>query len=141
VAPPQISAQPQPQTVNQGGSVQFSSTASSLVTMTCQWQFNGAAIAGAQSTNMTIASVQPGNIGNYAAVFNNYGGSATSVPAFLMVRPFLAIGQNGVLSWSGVYTLQSATNILGPYVNLTGIASLYTNPVTTLPKQFFRLIY
>lgn len=140
-APPQISAQPQPQTVNQGGSVQFNSTASSLVTMTCQWQFNGTAIAGAQLTNLTIASVQPGNIGNYAAVFNNYGGSATSAPALLMVRPFLAIGQNGVLSWSGAYTLQNATNILGPYVNLTGIASPYTNPVTTLPKQFFRLIY
>ena len=121
--------------------MQFIAVASSLVPMTCQWQFNGRAISGAQATNFTIANVQPGNIGNYAAVFNNYGDSATSAPALLMVRPLLAIGQNEVLSWNGAYTLQNATNILGPYVNLTGIASPYTNPVTTLPKQFFRLIY
>ena len=45
---------------------------------------------------------------------------------------------NGVLSWSGTYTLQRATNVVGPYVNLNGQGSPYTN-FTTLPQQFFRL--
>ena len=115
MAPPQISVAPAAQTVNQGAPVQFSASASSLVAMSCQWLFNGAPIAGAQATNYSIANVQPANIGNYAAVFNNYGGSTTSTPALLSVRPLLNLGQNGVLRWSGAYTLQSATNILGPY--------------------------
>ncbi|MDR3458277.1 MAG: hypothetical protein P4N60_12580 [Verrucomicrobiae bacterium] len=141
VAPPQITAAPLPQTVNQGDNVQFGATASSLVPMTCQWQLNGAAIAGAQATNYAIANVQPGNIGNYAAVFSNYAGSTTSAPALLMVRPWLVFDRNGVLSWSGAYTLQRATNVSGPYENLTGIVSPYTNSLTAWPQQFFRLQY
>ena len=130
VATPQIVTQPQPQTVNQGVSVQFSANASSAVAMTCQWQFNGTAILGAEATNYAIANVQPGNIGNYSAVFSNYSGAVTSAPALLLVRPVLNADQNGVLRWSGPYTLQNATNILGPFRDLTGAASPYTNIAT-----------
>ena len=141
VAPPQIAVVPVSQTVNQGSGVQFSATASSLVAMTSQWLFNGVPIAGAQGTNYSIASVQPANLGNYAAVFNNYGGSATSTPALLLVRPWLNLGQPGVLTWSGTYTLQCATNILGPFSSLTGVTAPYTNAgIVNLPR-FFRLQY
>jgi len=141
VAPPLPGVQPFSQTVNQGATVQFSASASSLAAMTCQWLFNGAPISGAQATNYAIISVQPANLGNYAAVFNNYGGSATSTPATLLVRPWLSLSPHGVLSWSGTYTLQCATNILGPYSDLTGVVAPYTNTGAANPQQFFRLQY
>jgi len=141
VAPPQIVVSPLPQTVNQGGGVQFTAAATSPVPMTCQWLFNGAALAGASATNYALANVQPANLGNYAAVFSNYGGSSTSTPALLSVRPWLGFDRNGVLNWSGAYTLQRATNVAGPYVNLTGAASPYTNSTPSSPQLFFRLQY
>jgi len=140
VAPPQIGLQPQSQTVNQGAGAQFNSAATSAVPFTCQWQFNGQAISGAVTTNYSLANIQPAAMGNYTAVFSNYGGSATSTPAALLVRPLLLLSPNSVLSWSGPYTLQRATNVSGPYVNLNGQTSPYTNS-TALPQQFFRLQY
>ena len=138
VAPPQITQQPQAQMVNQGAAVQFTTAATSTVPFTCQWLFNGQPITGAVTTSYGLANVQPAGMGNYAAVFSNYGGAATSAPAALLVRPLLVMSANGVLSWSGTYTLQRATNVVGPYVNLNGQGSPYTN-FTTLPQQFFRL--
>jgi hypothetical protein len=46
---------------------------------------------------------------------------------------------NVVLSWSNpAYSLQSSTNVAGPYTTLTGATSPY--PVsTTIPQMFFRL--
>jgi len=141
VAPPLLGVPPWSQTVNQGAAVQFSASASSLAAMTCQWLFNGAPISGAQATNYAIASVQPANLGNYAAVFNNYGGASTSTPALLLVRPWLTFGQHGVLSWSGTYTLERATNILGPFSDLAGAVAPYTNNAATNLQQYFRLEY
>jgi hypothetical protein len=51
----------------------------------------------------------------------------------------LAITQNGVLSWTGAFTLQSATNVAGPYLDVPGATSPYTNDSGALPQQFFRL--
>ncbi len=44
-----------------------------------------------------------------------------------------------VLQWSNAFTLQVATNIAGPYVDLTGVMSLYTNQFANPAQQFFRL--
>jgi hypothetical protein len=54
-------------------------------------------------------------------------------------RPVLTLGSNGVLGWSGAFTLQSATNVSGPYLDETGATSPYTSTIGTLPRQFFRL--
>jgi hypothetical protein len=51
----------------------------------------------------------------------------------------LAITQNGILSWTGTSTLQSATNVAGPYLDVPGATSPYTNDSGALPQQFFRL--
>ncbi|HVM50392.1 MAG TPA: hypothetical protein VMU04_20365 [Candidatus Acidoferrum sp.] len=48
------------------------------------------------------------------------------------------VGTNLVLTWSGAFTLQSATNVVGPYYDI-GSGSPFTNSVTTKPMQFFRL--
>jgi hypothetical protein len=43
------------------------------------------------------------------------------------------------LDWMGTFTLQSATNVRGPYIDITGpIAGPYTNPVTA-GEMYFRL--
>jgi polygalacturonase len=59
------------------------------------------------------------------------------------VGPALNISQSAtdlVLQWPNAFTLQTATNIAGPYADITGAVNPYTNPITTdaLP-HFFRL--
>jgi hypothetical protein len=53
-------------------------------------------------------------------------------------RPILAVRPDVVLTWSNVYFLQSASNIAGPYADVPGAISPYTN-TAALPQQFFRL--
>jgi hypothetical protein len=48
-------------------------------------------------------------------------------------------GNNLVLTWPTGFTLQSATNVVGPYSDVAGATSPYTNNVTVRPQQFFRL--
>ena len=43
-----------------------------------------------------------------------------------------------VLSWPSGYTLQSATNVAGPYMDVNGATSPYTNNFTE-PQRYFRL--
>jgi len=65
-----------------------------------------------------------------------------------VVPPPLAVSKQGnqlVLSWLPGYSLQTATNISGPYVNVpgtgpsSGASSPYTNDMTLDPQRFFRL--
>ena len=44
-----------------------------------------------------------------------------------------------VLNWTGPWALQSATNANGPYADIAGAASPFTNLLSAAPKQFFRL--
>jgi polygalacturonase len=44
-----------------------------------------------------------------------------------------------VLQWNSGFTLQTATNIAGPFTDLTGATSLYTNQISSAPQRFFRL--
>ena len=49
------------------------------------------------------------------------------------------LGGQAVLSWDApAFSLQSATDVAGPYSTLTGVISPYTNTITSLP-MFFRL--
>jgi hypothetical protein len=43
-----------------------------------------------------------------------------------------------ILNWGGGFVLQSATNLQGPYSDVTNAASPYTNQ-SQLPREFFRL--
>jgi hypothetical protein len=52
------------------------------------------------------------------------------VPNTVLPRPqlsFSSIGGSLVLSWTGSFTLMSATNVTGPYVDVPGATSPYTN--------------
>jgi hypothetical protein len=57
-------------------------------------------------------------------------------------RPMLLSSRNRnglILNWSSGFALQSATNVQGPYSDVTNATSPYTNFSFQLPQQFFRL--
>jgi len=49
---------------------------------------------------------------------------------------FTRDGNNLILSWTGSYTLMSATNVAGPYVDVSGATSPYTNSTASGTKFF-----
>jgi kumamolisin len=83
---PQITTQPQSQTVTAGASVSFTVVATGVPTPTYQWNFNGVAIGGATSSTYSLSSVQAANAGNYTVTVTNSAGSVTSNPATLTVN-------------------------------------------------------
>jgi len=48
-------------------------------------------------------------------------------------------GNNLILTWPSGWSLQTATNVPGPYSDVPGATSPYTNDMTLKPQQFFRL--
>ncbi|MBI5768497.1 MAG: immunoglobulin domain-containing protein [Verrucomicrobia bacterium] len=85
-SPPVITSQPQGGTVIIGGLSNFVVIVSSSTSVTYQWRFNGAAIAGAISSAYTIGSTALTQAGTYDVVVTNAGGSVTSQAAVLVVN-------------------------------------------------------
>src|SRR5206468_1875622 len=79
--PPAITAQPASRANIAGTDATFSVIATGAPAPSYQWQFNGANLAGATSTSLTISNVQSANGGNYAVVITNSADSITSAPA------------------------------------------------------------
>ena len=52
---------------------------------------------------------------------------------------FFPTATNLVLQWGNNFTLQSATNVNGPYQDVTGVVKSYTGSYKTGPRGFFRL--
>jgi hypothetical protein len=48
-------------------------------------------------------------------------------------------GNHVILSWTGAFVLQSATNADGPYADVASQTNPYTNSVNTAARKFFRL--
>lgn len=83
--PPQITGQPAARTVTVGETASFSVTASGG-SISYQWRKNGASIAGATGSGLTLADVSRDDEANYdVLVFNNYR-TVTSEPARLTVN-------------------------------------------------------
>ncbi len=80
---PVITTQPQSQRVLVGSSATFAVSAYKVAGY--QWRFNGAAIAGATGSTLTVANVQSGNTGSYTVVATNGATSITSAVANLIV--------------------------------------------------------
>ncbi len=67
---------------------------------------------------------------------------ATSLAAVVNVAPRLFTQSNGntlVLTWSGPFILQSATNAAGPYTDVAGASSPYYFNILSNPQTYFRL--
>jgi hypothetical protein len=137
-SPPVIVAQPQSQMVPQGSSVTFSVVATNAAPLSYQWSLNGLNISGASASAYSLTNVQPSDAGSYAVVVWNSAYSVPSATAVLAVQPILVIGAGGVLSWSGDFTLQAATNVAGPYLDVPNATSPFTNN-SGLSSEFFRL--
>lgn len=84
IAAPTISVQPANQSVAAGGDVTFSVSASGTG-LSFQWNFNGSAIAGAQSATYSITGVTSSHAGTYTVRVTNAGGTIASSGAVLTV--------------------------------------------------------
>jgi hypothetical protein len=141
-SPPVIAKQPASQTVLPGATATFSVTASGNLPLSYQWQFNGAILAGATNSTLTLPAIQPADAGNYSVCVSNNLGSVASAAAGLKVPARLCFTQktNGLtLSWSDPCFLQSSTNVIGPYFDVPGAVSPYIVVITSGPPRFFRL--
>ncbi|MCB0046859.1 MAG: chitobiase/beta-hexosaminidase C-terminal domain-containing protein [Caldilineaceae bacterium] len=85
---PQITEQPEDQTVDAGEpiilSVGISGTLSDTVAF--QWRFNGRDLAGEVEPSLEIPSAQPGNAGEYQVVIQAPGGDVTSQSATVRIN-------------------------------------------------------
>jgi hypothetical protein len=52
-------------------------------------------------------------------------------------------GSTLTLAWPGMYKLQTATNVAGPYENVSGqpVSGGYQIDTTLLPRSFYRITY
>jgi hypothetical protein len=76
--------------------------------------------------------------GDYAAKILADGEVVPATGAFLSATHS---GTGLVLNWPTNWTLQSATNVMGPYLDIPGATAPYTHPVTGVTQKFFRLRY
>jgi hypothetical protein len=83
--PPNITAQPQSQTVNAGSTATFSVTATGTPSPTYQWRKGGSNIANATQASYSISNAQTGDQGSYDVVVSNSSGTQTSTAATLAV--------------------------------------------------------
>lgn len=78
-----------------------------------------------------------------AGVNQNFRGIRFGPKTATLARPSIAFstdaGTNLLLNWPGPFYLQSATNVLGPYLDVVNGTRVYTNPVTVPPQSYFRL--
>ncbi len=140
-------SQPQSQVAYLGGSASFNVSVSGAGPFGYQWLFNGQPLPGRIADKLSLANLPLSAAGSYSVAINNYYGSVTSSVANLTIivdtnTPSLAAAQNGanlVLNWSGPFVLQTATNLAGPFSDLPGATSVYTNAIANEPQRFFRL--
>ncbi len=82
---PEITLPPQDTSLLVNSNAIFTAAATGFGVLSYQWQFNGAPIAGATNSSVTLTNVQLTNDGNYDVVVTNMLGSATSTVAVLTV--------------------------------------------------------
>ena len=101
--PVTITTQPASTLVNAFDTATFSVSASSLGTypISYQWSFNGANIAGATSSVLTISNVTQANLGNYSVLTGNPYFPTESSNAVLSMYPFLVAPFAGAIVYHG----------------------------------------
>jgi hypothetical protein len=83
--PPQITAQPSPQTILAGGSATLNVAATGTAPLTYQWQLSGTNVLAATNPSLTLTNIRLSQAGNYSAVVSNSSGAVTSSNALLTV--------------------------------------------------------
>lgn len=82
---PSITAQPASLMLSLSSAATFSVTATGTAPLSYQWRKDGAVLAGATISSLTITNVQLGDAGSYSVVITNIAGSVTSQAATLSV--------------------------------------------------------
>ena len=82
---PTILTQPQGRSVNSGASTAFSVQAAGTEPLSYRWRFNGAALANATNTSLTLTNINLLRAGAYTVVITNNFGAVTSAVAMLNV--------------------------------------------------------
>jgi GH25 family lysozyme M1 (1,4-beta-N-acetylmuramidase) len=99
---PSITTQPTNFTVNPGVTVTFSVRATGQAPLDYQWLFNGSIIAGATSSNYTVANVQLSNVGGYLVTVSNSYASLSSKAGYLTILsnpPGAIVAPSGLVDW------------------------------------------
>ncbi len=123
-APPNITSQPQGQTVLVGQSATFSVGATGTAPLGYQWLFNSTNLISGASTNpFILANAQSANVGNYSVIVSNFAGSVTSSIAALAIvitnpTVFAQWNFNSLLS-----DTNTGTGVATPFIGV-GTASL-----------------
>jgi hypothetical protein len=149
-----VSTQPQNQSVMPGESASFFVEAVGLGTLSYQWRFNGNAIPGATESSLTVANVQPENLGQYQVFINDITGGALSAPATLTLagRPSLTdtrILTNGLFSLTvngtagSIYAIEGSPDLatwteIGTVSNATGQVEFIDPASGSNSFQFYR---
>ncbi|MDO8540879.1 MAG: immunoglobulin domain-containing protein [Opitutaceae bacterium] len=120
--PPIFDSQPRAQTVLAGNSVTFSANVSGASGTTFQWRRNGVALAGANSSTLTLSNVSAADAGNYDLIVTNALGSAASSVAQLTLASAPALP---------VFTLQPASRTVVVGGNATFNAAAAAAPAAT----------
>jgi len=103
-AAPQITSQPQSQSVALGGSAIFSVTATGGG-LSYQWQYDGTPLSGQTFSTLSLSNLTLSQSGNYTVVVSNSVGPVTSSAAVLSVQASFS-------QWAGSYRIaaeESAT--------------------------------
>ncbi len=95
---PEITAQPVGQTAVEGDTVTFTAGARGAAPLTYQWKKNGTPITDQTTLTLTLTNVSAAANGDYTITVSNQVGTATSLPARLLVayRPIPGVFGTGV---------------------------------------------
>jgi hypothetical protein len=141
--PPSFAQQPQGQDVVAGTSASLQLSAVGSLPIGYQWQLSYTNVAGATNASLVFDHFSYFNAGPYMAIATNSMGAVTSQVATMLFIPVLrpsVTKTSLVLNWEGSFTLQSATNVTGPYLDLAPATSPFTNrPAANEMRRFFRL--
>jgi hypothetical protein len=157
--PPEITTQPQSQSVVRGQNASFSVVTSGSAPISYQWNFNGSALPGATTSALTLTNVGTTQAGGYTVLVTNSAGSVTSVVASLTVvlptvtlslNPTLALGSTGFTIQLSVpvgltYVIQASSDFqtwtpIATNVATTGSATFTDAEATNNPTRFYRAV-